>query len=252
MDRRTLLQATGALGTAALAGCSGLLGGGDDGNGSALLATSFEGESLPDALAVDSEADAPPVALTTKYASDGPQSLRLASRPGQSSKVVVTAADPLEDVSSYRLTCRRLDEPTPESSLSYPTVEGDPSPAGTGEVVTRGDEHSAGIDLRHADTDARLRVGINRYYGEVRARSIDRAGEDVRTEAVVGTPLSSGWHELAIELDGDTAVMGVGETKTEVPVPPAFEDGALLPVVTTNAWDNGNHIAVAVDEFEVA
>lgn len=269
MYRRKLLQSTCGVGAISLAGCSGLLGGTnstdededetetestDNGTETDDISESFEDGEFPSTLAVDSQANAPPVALTEAHSNSGGQSLRLASEPGTSSRVSVMTAQRQEDVSSVGIALRRLDAPTEESMLTYPTVDGELSESDrTGNIVTDGDEHAAILEIRHVDTSARVRVGINPYFGEVRLQSFSANSEDaVEVIPITTTPVTQGWHDLSLEIDDDTVVARIDDQSASASLPEALATGATVPRIAANAWGNGDEIAVAVDDFDVS
>ena len=228
MDRRDALPVVGGVSIAGLAGCSMLGGGSDDGSsGGALFSESFEANGVPGTMNDDSQQNAS-VSITSDLASDGSQSLGMASTPGTSTSAKVTTTESFAGAGKHAVDLYKVADDV--------------------------DEGGCRLRLIDADSDAVISLFDIDYYGGVCFEEKDENGDQI-AQSSFGAPLSNEeWHELSITVSEEGLTFAVDEQKTSYQPSLSWADRDVVVQLNANVWGGawGSKLDVRFDNLRIS
>lgn len=248
--RRRLLAGLGIASIGGVAGCSSVLsdgsvsaGGGNEstaavdtestaatdtestvGAGEVIAKEGFESGYTETFTAYPQQnADRPTV--TSEVSQSGSRSLLLASRPGVESGSRVRMTETVTGPSEYSVFVRKLE--------------------------SGGGKNGTQLLLRDTDSLALVDIIASQYHGGIVARARNAEGTVDEAEITDSYPEAE-WLKLSIRLQSDGKVVcAVDDESVTLDVERAWHDLEIKPRLQANAWDNGNVIEAAFDEYRV-
>lgn len=219
LNRRDALRVVGGVSIAGMAGCSMLGGDSDNGGGNGtLFSESFEADGMPETMSNDSQQNAS-VSITSDLASDGSQSIGMASTPGTSTSAKVTTVQSFSGPRTYAVDLYKVADDVSEGGCR---------------LIIRDESSEAELSLFDID-----------YYGGVCYEEKDENGDRIAQSTIAGPLPSETWHELSLTVrEGGLAFRVGGEKSTYEPAQP-WADRDVNIQLSANTW--GGAFATGLD-----